>query len=268
MPPVRPNFPDARRVSSWHRRPSPPRACELAKRCRDRGIPVTLVTPFLTNCGFRTTLELITRLLAVVETLEVVCSDWGLLYYLASRKLGTPVIGRLLAAQATDPRIMRMVDGRSAVERPRVIRHLDGTACQLRRRCPSTSLTRHYRGCWLDKPRVLSFLSSLGIGRCELNNPGQGIELASSPCWCYSLHVPDVIVSVLQQCPGPEEDFLHTTCCNTNSCMQAAVRWQCDGYPSDLFRRGNAIFYRWPHLPLNLTALPIDRIVHRVDYNR
>ncbi len=137
--------------------PSPPRACELAKRCRDRGIPVTLVTPFLTNCGFRTTLELITRLLAVVETLEVVCSDWGLLYYLASQKLGTPVIGRLLAAQATDPRIMRMLDGQSAVERPRVIRHLDGTACQLRRRCPSASLTGHYRGCWLDKPHVLSF---------------------------------------------------------------------------------------------------------------
>lgn len=243
--------------------PSPHAASELAKKARANGRPLTLVTPLLTNFGMDQAQRLIDTLLDLFGDLEVVCSDWGMLDLLASRQTGTPIVGRLLAAQSTDPRIMRIMSPPASATARRRVRHLDGTLCELQYDPPSPDLALHYRSCWLDKPSVLAFLMGCGVHRAEISNPGQGVELIRRPGWSYSLHVPDVLVAVMRNCPAGGEDFDHAAPCRSGGCGLTEITWRLDGLSVDVIRRGNGLYYRWPQLPPNLALLPIDRIVYR-----
>ena len=230
-----------------------------ARSALDRGVALTLVTPWLTNAGLDRARRLIDCLSAIDPRMEVVCSDWGLLDVLAEEKAVTPVVGRLLAARPADPRLMRMFEG----GQERTLTHLDGTECRLKYQPPSEALARHYRGCWLDRPELISWFLSRGVRRAEIDNTGQGIELAQNPGWSWSLHAPEVLVAVMRHCPGAGEDFSAAAACPSNRCASPAVPWSVPGYPVALQRRQNALYYQWPHLPPNLQALPIDRIVRR-----
>jgi hypothetical protein len=230
-----------------------------AKSALDRGVALTLVTPWLTNAGLDRARRLIECLLAIDGRLEVVCSDWGLLDVLAGEQAATPVVGRLLAARPADPRLMRMFAG----GRERTLTHLDGTECRLKYQPPSAGLARHYRGCWLDRPELISWFLSRGVRRAEIDNTGQGIELVRHPGWWWSLHAPEVLVAVMRQCPGAGEDFNAQAACPSTRCVAPVVPWSVPGYPVALQRRQNALYYQWPHLPANLEGLPIDRIVRR-----
>jgi len=231
---------------------------------REQGLPVTLVTPpALANEGLKSALAVIEAMRRALDTLEVVCNDWGVMEYTARNGLGTPVIGRLLAAQAADPRIARMlcpiVDGQP----PLFVTHSDGTRCRLLRRAPSREMASHLRSCWLDRPEILSYLSKYGIRRVELSNTAQGIELSRIADWSYSLHVPEVLVSVFRQCPGKGENFNRLRRCGEQTCKGDEKPWHLASLPADLFRRDNALYYRCRKLPANLAALPVDRIVGR-----
>jgi len=232
---------------------------DWARSARDRGIALTLVTPFLTNPGLDRIRRLVDCLSAIDGALEVVCSDWGLLDVLAREHVVTPVLGRLLAARPADPRLMRMF----AAGRERMLTHLDGTVCRLKYRPPGADLARHYRGCWLDRPELRSWFLSRGVRRAEIDNTGQGIELAGLPGWSYSLHAPEVLVAAMRRCPGPGEDFSAPAECPSSRCGAPAVTWTAPAFPAPLRRRQNALYYDWPGLPENLEALPIDRIVRR-----
>lgn len=241
-------------------------ASEFAKYISDhRSSKLCLVTPFLTDAGIQKALKLIDCLLTVLYELEVICSDWGLLYYLSRHKIGTPVVGRLLAGQISDPRILRIVDDNHTPE-PRKIRHVNGHHCVLKRKMPSNALKQHYKSCSIDKHETISFLTDSGIHRCELNNVAQGIELNLSG-YTYSLHVPEVLVSVMRRCPGDGENLNQEAVCpcpgiNSN---QKIVWWCHHDLPVDLFRHDNALYYQWPELPANLDRLPIDRIVFNAE---
>jgi hypothetical protein len=230
-----------------------------AKSVLDRGAALTLVTPFLTNPGLDHARRLIDCLSAIDGGIEVVCSDWGLLDVLAREKAVTPVVGRLLAARPADPRLMRIFIG----GRERTLTHLDGTLCRLKYRPPSAELARHYRGCWLDRPELISWFISRGVRRAEIDNTGHGIEIMGFPGWSYSLHTPEVLVAVMRRCPGTGEDFSAPSACPSSRCGEPAVEWETPGFPAPLQRRQNALFYEWPRLPDNLESLPIDRIVRR-----
>jgi hypothetical protein len=244
-----------------HRLPLPEDAAKLATRLRDHGIPATLVTPFLSEKGLNAARRLVDRLRTVLEDLEVVCSDWGLLDWLCGQRPATPVVGRLLSLQVTDPRLGRLfLPSRT---NSRLVTHLDGTVCELAFRSPSAVLARHYSGCWVDKPEVIAFFTSQGVRRCEISNPLQGVALSELPGWSYSLHVSDVLVAVMRHCPGPGEDLNRPAACPCQSGEEKTVPWQCAGLPVSLFRRANALYYAWPTLQANFNSLPINRLVHR-----
>lgn len=221
-------------------------------------IKISLVTPFLTPKGLNKVRVLIDGMLERLGELEVVCSDWGLLYDLRRHQLATPVVGRLLVAQITDPRIIRMTESGFSAAPEKQIRHMDGTPCILKTKTLSSLLQRHYRSCWTDKPDAIAFLSHLGIDRCELSNAAQGIEL-TFPGLCYTLHVPEVLVTVMRNCPGDGENFNTKSHCPCKA--DKAVRWSNKNLPFDLFRRDNALYYNWAAYPDNLDSLPVDRIV-------
>lgn len=239
--------------------PSAAAISEWARSALDRGVALTLVTPFLTNPGLDRARRLIDCLSAIDGAVEVVCSDWGLLDVLARERAVTPVVGRLLAARPADPRLMRMFAG----GRERTLTHLDGTACRLKHQPPGAQLARHYRGCRFDRPETISWFQSIGVRRAEIDNTGHGIDLAGFPGWWFSLHAPEVLVAVMRRCPGLGEDFGAPAACPSSRCGAPAVEWKMPGFPVALRRRQNALFYDWPDLPGNLASLPIDRIVRR-----
>ena len=86
------------------------RACDVATAFAQQCIPVTLVTPFLSEIDLEYAQRLVTEVVERVDNLEVVCSDWGFLKYVSSDYRVRPVLGRLLARQSTDPRLIRMLD--------------------------------------------------------------------------------------------------------------------------------------------------------------
>lgn len=244
----------------FHHLPSSGDVPRLAAMIKEKETKATFVTPFLTDNELPVVCRLIGLMLDELAELEVVCSDWGLLHYIYKHKHGTPVIGRLLAGQATDPRVMRILASQPS-SGPRRVRHLDGTRCTLKKKPPSPALTRHYRSCRLDRPRIIDFLKARGVQRCEIANTGQGIELAAVPGWRYSLWLPDVPVTVMRQCPGAREDFNIRPACPGKNCGRESIPWHFPSFPREIFRYCSGLYYSQPGLPANLDSLPVDRIV-------
>ena len=243
-----------------HRLPSADRARELASVVAARGLAITLVTPPLTDDGLVEVRQLIESLRDTGLCFEVVCNDWGLLSALGNVRGLSPVAGRLLSGQRTDPRLRRALDWNAGLAQ-RTVRHLDGSHCVVRHRPPSPQLRSHYRSCPLDRTSIIEFLGSRGVCRCELSNVAHGLDLNSTPGWSYSLHVPEVLLAVMRGCPGEGEDFSTRRGCCPGNCDTNVVPWRTGAFPVDLFRRGNALYYHHSTPPKNLAALPIDRIV-------
>jgi hypothetical protein len=241
------------------------RAVDLAVACRDAGAQITLVTPPLSEDGLRASVRLVEDLAPRLDGLEVVCSDWGLLWHLADLRVATPVVGRLLAAQHVDPRVARMLANTGDSRPAREVVHLDGTRCELRKRSVPPALRAHYCSCWIDRPEVVAFLVGLGARRCELNNTPQGISLTRQDGWSYSLHLPEILLSVMHRCPNAGAREADIDGCRCGDPASEGAPWVCPGYPLPLVRRSNALFYHWDEMPPNLGSLPIDRIVYRVN---
>jgi hypothetical protein len=247
-------LPSRRRVQAF--------AARLAQSPETR---LSLVTPFLSDKGLRRALVLIDSLLAHMGELEVVCSDWGLVHELSRERRVTLVLGRLLTAQITDPRIPRLLEKSHPETTLRETRQVDGTRCALKPGCASASLGRHYRSCWVDKPEAVALLTRYGIGRCELSNAAQGIELTFSGMR-YTLHMPEVLVAVMRSCPGRNEDFnrpLAACPCSRHWAGGQEVAWSHATLPMELFRRDNALYYHWSAMPADLHHLPVDRLTER-----
>ena len=236
-------------------------ALEVIKYYTNLGCKVTLVTPFLTPSGITKAIHCIEYLSGFIESLEVVCSDWGLLDFLSYKKIGEPIAGRLLAGQSLDPRIARMFNTNENTNYKRILTHLDRTKCELQYESITEELKLHYQTSAINKTEVAEYLTEKGIRRCELNNIPQGISLLSNKMK-YTLYFPDVLISVMRQCPGAGENFnIHKKCrhhCNENE----NVTWHNDSMPYEFFRSDNGLYYNQTKLPENLQSIPVDRIVY------
>lgn len=229
-----------------------------------RRVAVTLVTPGLSDRGIVRARRLVDGLREVLDTVEVACSDWGLLCALAREGTTTLALGRHLSGQLTDPRLLRLVSpvtisGGGAKE----VQHVDGTRCQLRRAEARPSLASRVRGSALDDPAVRSFLLQNGVRRVELSHLPQGTSLP--PGFSCSLHVSDLPLAVFDRCPGVSEDLVSPRACAPPRCGSEEVRWLGLEVPGRVYRRANALWYR-PSESLG-EAFPtgVDRLVLRED---
>lgn len=233
-------------------------ALELARAARDLGTRLTLACPFLTEPGIAAALRLTEALQRTVDHVEVAASDWGLL----SRVRGsgaTPVLGRLLTAQVTDPRLLRLLRPEDGFEREREVVHADGTRCVLRRRRPSAALAHHYQSVWCDRPDAAAFLAALGITRCELSCPQHGLALDAASPLRYSIHVPDALVAAMRRCPAGDHDRDAAVRCRSLSCTGDEVTWRCGGL--ELIRIDNALYHRSSAAPACHAPGAVDRVV-------
>jgi hypothetical protein len=221
----------------------------LARSVRDlvaRGKGVTLVIPPLTESDLCRIYVEVERAVKIAGNCEVVCNDWGVLQWLAESALAEPVAGRLLSGQATDPRLDGFDSPALQEAHERSVIHADGTIVDLHYRRPSHSLMKRLRGCPIATRDVLRFLQDFGVRRFEISNILQGISPASLEGWGLSLHIPRVPVAISRY-PWKE----------------AGRKWLHHSFQVELLHEDNMVFYLNSHLPEDLEALGVDRLVYR-----
>ena len=216
---------------------------------------ITLVTPLVTAQGLGKITGLLDALVKVGRSLEVVCNDWGVFECILRYEFCTPVIGRLLSRQSTDPRYLSITDSRVQSNFEKNVLHSDGTEARLTYRPPTQALLRHLRRPAIMNRELLQFLSTLGVNRFEISNLLQGVELIVPDDWHVSLHVPKVIVA-LKRCRVGSLDS-----CGS-SCDKSGMEFNDPGFPVPLFISPCEVFYQNADLSGIANIKSIDRVVH------
>jgi hypothetical protein len=129
---------------------------ESCEAVLEAGFPMTFVTPPLTDQGMRRFRERLTELQRWSPESEVVVNDWGALWLMNEEFQSlTPVLGRLMSKLLRDPRVTP--------------------------RCGDPGVSPEALGalqkCSLNISAYRSLLISYGIGRIELDNVYQGVDM-------------------------------------------------------------------------------------------
>jgi hypothetical protein len=209
----------------------------------ERGVPLTLVTPYVTEHGMARQRELFDIMSGDARADEVVFNEWGVLRVLHNDYSGlTPVMGRLLNRMKRGPRLMTVID-----------------------KLPPTTV-RYFRDNHLNNPALNDFLKEHGVGRVELDNLLQGFDFELEKLR-GTIYTPYVYVSTTRLCLSAGcEDPSRTT----EVTVGAACQRECRRYtfhlrhsimPVPLIRKGAAIFYHNAREIPDLGARGIDRIV-------
>ena len=209
----------------------------------ERGVSLTLVTPYVTENRLARLRELLDIMVADARGDEVVFNEWGVLRVLHNGYSGlTPVMGRLLNRMKRGPRLMTVID----------------------KLPPST--VRYFRDNYLKNPALNDFLATHGVGRVELDNLLQGFDFKLEHLR-GSLYTPYVYVSTTRLClsAGCEDPSRATEVTVGADCRQECRRYtfhlRHPIMPVRLIRKGTAVFYHNPREMPDLEARGIDRIV-------
>ncbi len=210
---------------------------------RARGVPLTLVTPYVTE-------EALSRLRCLFDLMrddnagdEVVFNEWGVLRVLHLEYPAlVPVMGRLLNRMKRGPRLLSVID----------------------KLPPST--VHYFRDNYLNNPALYDFLAARGVYRAELDNLLQGFDFTLARL-SGSIYLPYVYVSTTRLClaNGCEDVALATEVSVGAACRRECRRYTFhlshDVMPLPLLRKGAATLYHNPRLPEDLEAMGIDRVV-------
>ena len=224
--------------------PTPEELSRGLEAAKDASIPLTLVTPYLTDTG----LSKVRKLLDVLPSgSEVVFNDWGLLDSILERRL-VPVAGRLLIKIRRDPRV-EAVDLEDE--------HMAG----------------YLRGSNLSQPSFQRFLLDRGIFRAELDNVQQGWDLDLPPALRTSLYYPFVHASVTRRCsllfggqgdqPGAPDGSCVKRCDDYVLRSSIPVTLGEEEERADQYLHGGALYYRNDNMPspADLKRWNTDRLV-------
>ncbi len=204
----------------------------------------TLVTPYVTSKG----LDRVGKILGLVAEEGVQCetvfNDWGVFHLLGEEHPGiVPVMGRLLTKMKRGPRLMAVID-----------------------RIPKTA-AEYFRTPNLNSPHVSKFLLAKGIGRVELDNLLQGLNLDGiDPELRHSLYLPFAYVTTTRFClmasgRGKEREFeIGVTACR-RECQESFFQLNHPIMAVPLYRRGNTIFLMNENLPDVISKGAVDRVV-------
>lgn len=214
---------------------------EVMEQSASRGLKFSLVTPYVTEAGLKST----ARLLAMLpDGTEVVINDWGVLRVLKNKfPTLVPVLGRLLTKIKRGPRIVNFLD-----------------------KLPKDALD-HLHKTNLGVPVYQKFLFENQIKRAELDNPLQGIDLSDVPPELnLSLYIPFVYVTttrfcLVANCDVPEKKgFIGVFPCH-KECRKYTFYLDNAVMTTLLIRRGNTLFYKNTNITEELKNSKIDRIV-------
>lgn len=207
-------------------------------------LPFTFVTPTISNDKINLLDKLIdsaAEKASILNKFEIVVNDFGVLSLIRQKNIQNTAIaaGRLMTKQKRDPRIKYI----SAL---------------------SESAKNYYMSFSLDSAHNLDFIRDFNIQRFELDNVTQGIIRQSK--MPASLYTPFCYISTTKLCylaqTDKKERYLREKCECFMECRNYDVYMKNDKMKTDLYLKGNTIFYRNDVLDKNLHENYIDRIVH------
>ena len=210
---------------------------EIAEK---RQIELTFVTPFLSERGLEKVVLFLEHLKTVIpQIIEIVTPDWGLIHWIATNKMGIPVVSRFMVGQQLD---FRLVEN---IKLPEMINHLSS--------------------CTLMKDKTMEMFHRLGVNRFELSNVFQPIVLTDEKKYHYSLHVPFVPLTIFRSCPENMDFNCLRKNCNAYNCNHNKQKWLSNHLQHDIYCLDNALYYSNPSIEYQLKMnKQIDRIVYRI----
>jgi hypothetical protein len=197
--------------------------------CRTVGWPFTLAVPVLTESGLVQVAKILRTL--ACEWLpgdELLISDFGALALAGSEAPSLSVVlGRALSGQK-----------RGTID----LHLLNETQAEV------------FRHCRWETAESVAFLHEQGVQRIELDNLLQGVAPVA-PALRASLHLPWLMVASSRNCPFVDPETGCGDCGEVFTLRSAATT-------APLFQAGNSQFLENDHLPADLPALGIDRLVY------
>lgn len=226
--------------------PSRKEVTSVMNFARDHHIPLSLVTPYVTNEGLKKWTVLIEKVAEENPRSEIVFNDWGILRSMkkVSNEL-EPVLGRLMTKIKRGPRLMNVMD-----------------------QLPPDALT-YLQSTNLSVPAYHQFLREKGIKRVELDNPLQDLNLRDVGSDIHlSLYIPFAYVTttrfcLVASCDIPEKKGMVGIFPCKKECQKYTFTLENPTMPATLIRKGNTIFIKNDRIPKadELKEKKIDRLV-------
>jgi len=207
-----------------------------------QGVPLTLVTPYVTDSGLLKLEKLIRLFAEKMPKAEIVFNDWGVFQFIEENFPELkPVLGRLLNKQKRGPRIMNIID-----QVPKETR-------------------KYYTGASLDVSATAGFLKKKGIMRVEFDNLLQGLDMSGLDKEIKrSLYLPYLFISTTRFC-------LTANCDKEDKGVGVmSCQMECEKYTfnltnpvmkTPLIRKGNTVFVVNENIPDVVSKGEVDRIV-------
>ncbi|MFY9557922.1 MAG: hypothetical protein WAV20_19995 [Blastocatellia bacterium] len=216
-----------------HLIPSAQRLEEVMSRVRDHGLPLTFITPYVSDAGIEALRPLFELLNEEPDGCEVVFNDWGVLNLLRREFAGLiPVQGRLMNKSLRDPRVTGVYATTDA---------------------PGPALVSLRRSN-LDCPSYTQFLSEMGVDSVELDNLPQGVDLSfAEDGMKASAYVPFGFISTSRICMAAgihyqkREKFQPGASCH-HECQTHLLEYSYTNTPfgnrdQKFYLKGNSYFY-------------------------
>lgn len=232
------------------------------KRASSLGMGFTLVVPFVTERGLTAVLRQCEWLAGKTRGVELVANDWGLIHAVAERFPGafSIALGRLLVRQQRMPLVSMMLQQQP----PLGLKSRDGKNISIIfHKAPGKICRRAMRSSYINAGISYSAMKRWGIGRVELNNVLQGVDLEGIR-FKKSLYTPLVHVSTTRYCPmdTPARRKLRIAPC-AQQCRSYYRRLTCPTIPFALLKMGNSVFYENRVDPDRLPE-GVDRLVEQL----
>lgn len=217
---------------------------KVIKFTKQNKLNLTFVTPFVTNKGIKTLLQLFKLLEDKMPSSEIVVNDFGVLNLLdKSFDFSELILGRLLNKQKRGPQILDLLG-----------------------KMPEEAL-EHFRRSNIEVPILQDFLIKHNIKRVELDNLLQGL-LVDSLNMKKSLYMPYGYITTTRYCLAngskdeAKKDWIAIFPCK-KECQGFEVVLTHKSMPVPLYLKGNTQFFKNETLPNNSKNLNVDRIVYQ-----
>ncbi len=224
---------------------------EFGRFAAEKELPLTLLTPVLTDEGLERIAPLFDYLDSNHSGAEVVANDWGVLFFLKNRHPSLHLsAGRMLNKGYKDPRLKRPKESAISEEEPDPLLNA-GT---------------------FDHEPVREKMAELGVARCERDLlPFQTITASKTFHFKSSCYFPFGYVTSGRVCwaaafnQPPEKRYIPPRRCG-RPCNGSTLELKNETFSFRLFQNGNTIFYHYPSPMLKSLFQHADQVGQRLVY--
>lgn len=210
-----------------HRLPDLDRIREILSLSKKLDVPVTLLTPVVSDFGIETCMPLFSYLSTAAPETEIVVNDWGMLVFLREQfPAFRMALGRLLNKGFKDPRVAPD--------------QINGKGAEFMFSCAT-----------FDFKPILAHARTYGVSRLEKDLLPHGDVLSEIPDMATSIYFPYGYVTTGRVCrsaalTGHESERFAINSRCTRVCEKVTFRLEQSHAPFKLIQSGNTVFYLYP----------------------